>query len=100
MSFRFPCTMELSLSNGGTMHTHLSKDERVRLHTLLTTGLSIRNCAKQLGFSPPGISKEIAKNGGRFSYNPYRAHKRYLQESLKAFEKRMEPRTDSRPNAF
>jgi len=84
MSFRFPCTMELSLSNGGTMHTHLSKDERVRLHALLTTGLSIRNCAKQLGFSPAGISKEIAKNGGRFSYNPYLAHKRYLQERRKA----------------
>ena len=42
------------------MHTHLSKDERVRLHALLTTGLSIHNRAKQLGFSPAGISKEIA----------------------------------------
>ncbi len=58
---------------------HLTKDDRVSLGVLLKVGLSIRKCADQLGFSPPGIKKEIDINGGRDSYNPYKAHKRYLK---------------------
>lgn len=61
---------------------HLTKDDRVSLGALLKAGLSIRECAKQIGFSPPGISKEIAKNGGRENYSPYQAHKRYLKLRL------------------
>lgn len=58
---------------------HLTKDDRISLGALLKVGLSIRECARQVGFSPPGISKEIAKNGGRDKYSPYQAHKRYLK---------------------
>lgn len=61
---------------------HLTKDDRVSLGALLKAGLSIRDCAKQIGFSPPGISKEVNKNGGRDSYSPYQAHKRYLKLRL------------------
>ena len=57
---------------------HLTKDDRISLGTLLKAGFSIRDCAKQIGFSPPGVSKEIAKNGGRAKYSPHQAHKRYL----------------------
>ncbi|MEI6377174.1 MAG: IS30 family transposase [bacterium] len=66
------------------MHTHLIKDDRIQLSALLKSGLSIRACSKQLGFSPPGISKEISKNGGRKKYNPYNAHKRYLEQRNEA----------------
>lgn len=65
-------------------YPHLTKDDRVSLGALLKVGLSIRDCAKQIGFSPPGISKEVNKNGGRDSYSPYRAHKRYLKLRLEA----------------
>lgn len=58
---------------------HLTKDDRISLGALLKAGLSIRDCARQIGFSPPGISKEITKNGGRENYSPYKAHKRYLK---------------------
>jgi len=57
---------------------HLTKDDRISLGALLKAGLSIRKCADQLGFSPPGIKKEIDNNGGRENYSPYRAHRRYL----------------------
>lgn len=57
---------------------HLTKDDRISLGVLLRAWHSIRDCARLLGFSPSGISKEIARNGGRVSYNPYQAHKRYL----------------------
>lgn len=60
-------------------YPHLTKDDRVSLGALLNADHSIRDCAKQLGFSPSGISKEISKNGGRDNYSPYQAHKRYLK---------------------
>ncbi|MEI6498759.1 MAG: IS30 family transposase [bacterium] len=58
---------------------HLTRDDRISLGALLKAELSIRKCAKQLGFSPPGIKQEIDNNGGRDNYNPYKAHKRYLR---------------------
>ena len=58
---------------------HLTKDDRISLGALLKVGLSIRKCADQLKFSPPGIKQEIDNNGGRENYNPYKAHKRYLK---------------------
>jgi IS30 family transposase len=58
---------------------HLTKDDRISLGALLKSGLSIRDCARQIGFSPPGISKEVSKNGGRENYSPYQAHKRFLR---------------------
>ena len=63
---------------------HLTKDDRVSLGALLKAGLSIRDCAKQIGFSPPAVSKEVNKNGGRDRYNPYHAHKRYLKLRMEA----------------
>ena len=66
------------------MHSHLSKDDRVQLSALFKAGLSIRDCAKQIGFSPAGICKELGKNGGRSSYNPYYAHRRYLKQRKEA----------------
>lgn len=58
---------------------HLTKDDRISLGALLKVGLSVRKCADQVGFSPPGIKKEIDRNGGLDNYNPYQAHKRYLR---------------------
>lgn len=58
---------------------HLTRDDRISLDALLKAGLSIRKCAYQLGFSPPGIKQEIDNNGGRDNYDPYKAHKRYLK---------------------
>ena len=66
------------------MHTHLNKDDCIQLSALLKADLSIRKSAKQIGFSPSGISKEIRKNRGRDKYNPYHAHKRYLRQRKEA----------------
>ena len=55
---------------------HFTKDDRVKLSVLLEAKISIRQCAKQLGFSPPAVSEEIKRNGGRKKYNYYRAQKR------------------------
>lgn len=63
---------------------HLTKDDRISLGALLKAGMSLRRCAWQLGFSSSAISKEITKNGGRDSYSPYQAHKRYLKLRKKA----------------
>lgn len=57
---------------------HLTKDDRISLGVLLRAWHSIRDCARLLGFSPSGISKEIKRNGGRDNYSPYQAHKKYL----------------------
>jgi len=59
-------------------HVHFSKDDRIKLSALIEAKISIRQCAWQLGFSPPAVSKEIKRNGGRRKYNPKHAHKQYM----------------------
>jgi len=54
---------------------HLTRDDRVRLSTMLELGLSFRGCAWNLGYSPPAIGKEVNENGGRDKYDPYKADK-------------------------
>lgn len=66
------------------MHNHLTKDDRIGLEILLKSGHSIRNCARQLGFSAGAISKEVAKNGGRDNYKGRSAHRRYLKARKEA----------------
>lgn len=66
------------------MHNHLTKDDRIGLEILLKAGHSIRDCARQLGFSAGAISKEIAKNGSRDNYRGRLAHKRYLKTRKRA----------------
>lgn len=56
--------------------THLNRDVRVRLSTMLKLGLSFRGCAWNLGYSNTAISNEVNKNGGRDKYDPYQADKR------------------------
>jgi len=56
-------------------YAHLTRDDRVRLSTMLKLGLSFRGCAWNLGYSPPAISYEVAVNGGRDGYDPYKADK-------------------------
>jgi len=55
---------------------HLTRDDRVRLSTMLKLDLSLRGCAWNLGYSHTAISNEVNANGGRDEYNPYRADKR------------------------
>ena len=57
-------------------HTHLSRDDRVRLSTMLKLDLSFRGCAWNLGYSTSAVSKEVKKNGSRDKYDPYKADRR------------------------
>lgn len=65
-------------------YTHLSRDDRIRLDTLLKTGLSLRGCACNLGYSTPTISSEVNRNGGRIHYNPYKANRRAKKRRFEA----------------
>jgi IS30 family transposase len=66
---------------GGTRmsYTHLTRDDRIKLSALLDEGLSLRRCAKNIGVSHTTISNEVRINGGRDSYKPRLAHRRYLK---------------------
>jgi len=55
---------------------HLTRDDRVRLSTMLDLGLSFRGCAWNLGYSHTAITNEINDKGGRERYDPYKADKR------------------------
>lgn len=57
-------------------YVHLSRDDRIRLDVLLRSGLSIKACAKGIGFSRQTASAEANANGGRKRYNPYRANRK------------------------
>ena len=57
-------------------YVHLSRDDRIRLDVLLRSGLSIKACAKGIGFSRQTVSDEVNDNGGRKRYNPYRANRK------------------------
>lgn len=63
---------------------HLIRDDRIRLSTMLKLGLSIRGCAWNLGYSPPAISSEVRKNGGRGNYDPYKADKNAKRKRYEA----------------
>jgi len=63
---------------------HLTRDDRVRLSTMLRLGLSFRGCAWNLGYSPPAVGKEVNKNGGRDKYDPYKADKRARKRRYEA----------------
>ena len=43
------------------MHTHLTRDDRVRLSALLRAGFTQAACAGQLGVNPSTISREVAR---------------------------------------
>lgn len=55
---------------------HLNRDDRIRLDVLLRSGLSIKNCAKGIGFSRQTVNDEIKRLGDKKHYNPYRANKK------------------------
>lgn len=57
-------------------YKHLTRDDRIRLSVLLRAGHSFRSCAKLMGFTHPTISLEVNENGGRSSYNPYKANRK------------------------
>lgn len=65
-------------------HKHLTRDDRVRLSTMLKLGLSYHACALNLGYSPPGIKGEVDRNGGKDNYDPYRANKRAKKKRFEA----------------
>lgn len=56
-------------------YTHLSRDDRIRLDVLLRSGLSIKDCARGIGFSRQTLNNEVNANGGRKRYNPCRANR-------------------------
>ena len=55
---------------------HLNRDDRIRLDVLLRSGLSIKDCAKGIGFSRQTVNDEIKRLGGRKRYNPYFANRK------------------------
>lgn len=65
-------------------YTHLSKEDRIMLAALLSEGLSLRACARNIGTSPVTISNEVRANGGRDHYTPGLAHRRRLRARLVA----------------
>lgn len=65
-------------------YTHLSRDDRIRLDTLLKTDLSLSGCAFNLGYSTPTVANEVKRNGGRYRYNPFKADKKAKQRRLTA----------------
>jgi len=60
-------------------YKHLTREDRFMLSALLKQGLSFRECAKNIGVSPPTVGNEVKSNGGRECYSPGLAHKRYLR---------------------
>jgi IS30 family transposase len=60
-------------------YQHLSRENRFELSALMKAGISLRACARQLGFSPAAIKKEVDRNGGRDNYRPRFAQRRYLR---------------------
>jgi IS30 family transposase len=55
---------------------HLNRDDRIRLDVLLWSGLSIKDCAKGIGFSRQAVNNEIKRFSGRKHYNPYFADRK------------------------
>lgn len=65
-------------------YAHLTRDDRVSLSALLKEGLSFRRCADNIGVSHTTITNEVKINGGRDSYRPGLAHRRYLKTRKEA----------------
>lgn len=65
-------------------YTHLTRDDRISLGSLLKEGLSFRACAVNIGTSPTTISNEVKINGGRNNYTGKTAHRNYLKRRKKA----------------
>ena len=65
-------------------YMHLTRDDRVRLDVLLRAGLSITDCALNLGVSRITVSKEVSRNGGRYNYNPFKAQREARKRRLEA----------------
>lgn len=59
----------------------LSIEERETISRGITSGLSMRNIAKQLERSPSTISREISRNGGLKRYRASLAEKVFLKKS-------------------
>ena len=54
-------------------------EERIEIHALLQTGLSIPQVAELLKRSIGGVSREIRRNGTKLDYCPHKAHERALK---------------------
>ena len=50
------------------MHTHLTRDNRVRLEALLQAGMNQAACAIQLDVAPSSVSREVARVGSTEEY--------------------------------
>jgi IS30 family transposase len=63
------------------MHTHITKETRIKFSALLLAGLSLRKVAKLLGVHHTTLSRELRRNPpatARKRYDPGDAHRKYL----------------------
>lgn len=61
------------------MHTHITKETRIRFSTLLMAGFSLRACARQLSIHHTSLSRELRRNPAVQSgqnYHPGDAHRK------------------------
>lgn len=59
------------------MHSHLTKETRIKFSALLMAGLSLRSCAQLLGVHHTSLSRELRRNPTvGFRYHPGDAHRK------------------------
>lgn len=63
---------------------HLTRDDMIRLSTMLKLGLSFRGSAFNLGYSHTAIADHVNENGGRDKYDPYKAYKNAQRKRYEA----------------
>jgi IS30 family transposase len=64
------------------MHTHITKDTRIKFRALLLADFSLREAAKLLQVHHTSLSRELERNPeihDRKRYDPGDAHKKMLQ---------------------
>lgn len=69
------------------MHTHITKETRIKFSALLLAGLSLRQVAKLLGVHHTTLSRELQRNPpvrSDFRYHPGDAHRKSLNRRCSA----------------
>lgn len=65
----------------------LTLQERKEIEAGISKGMSLRQVAVNIGRSNNGVIREVNINGGRESYNAYKAHSEALERNRRRKEK-------------
>lgn len=80
----FSIGSEQTIEEEPMTYHHLTRDERLQIYTLLSTGNSHSFIAKYLKVSASTISREISRNKGLKGYRPKQANEKAVERRYKA----------------